>query len=61
MFSNDKEKLVALNEATEKLFEKVNADYIPRTRLEELATSFKDGLISDDRESAFEFLKIVVR
>lgn len=57
MFSNDKEKLVALNEATEKLFEKVNADYIPRCRLEELATLFKDGLISDDRESAFEFFE----
>lgn len=55
MFSNDKEKLVALNEATEKLFEKVNADYISRCRLEELATLFKDGLISDDRESAMEY------
>lgn len=55
MFSNDKEKLVALNEATEKLFEKVNADYIARCRLEELATLFKDGLISDDRESAMEY------
>lgn len=55
MFSSVKEKLVALNEATEKLFEKVNADYIPRTRLEELATLFKDGLISDDRESAMEY------
>ena len=30
-------------------------DYIPRCRLEELATYFKDGLISDDRESAFEY------
>ena len=55
MFSNDKEKLVALNEATEKLFEKVNVDYIPRTRLEELATLFKDGLISDDRDLALEY------
>ena len=35
--------------------EKVNADYIPRCRLEELATLFKDGLISDDRDSAFEY------
>ena len=30
-------------------------DYIPRCRLEELATLFKDGLISDDRESAMEY------
>ena len=57
MFSNDKEKLVALNKATEKLFEKVNKNYIPRTRMEELATLFKDGLISDDRENAFEFFE----
>ena len=35
--------------------EKVNADFIPRCRLEELATLFKDGLISDDRESALEY------
>ena len=30
-------------------------NYIPRCRLEELATLFKDGLISDDRESALEY------
>ena len=34
---------------------KTESDYIPRCRLEELATLFKDGLISDDRESAFEY------
>lgn len=55
MFSNDKEKIVALLSATEKLFEKVNESYISRARLEELATLFKDGLISDDRESAMEY------
>ena len=27
-------------------------DYIPRCRLEELATQFKDGLIEDDEEQA---------
>lgn len=59
MFSNDKEKLVALNKATEKLFEKVNKNYIPRTRLEELATLFKDGMIEDDRESAFEYFDFI--
>ena len=32
-----------------------NADFIPRCRLEELATLFKDGLITDDRESALEY------
>ena len=30
-------------------------DYIPRCRLEELATLFKDGLIEDDEESAMEY------
>ena len=30
-------------------------DYIPRYRLEELATQFKDGLIEDDEESAMEY------
>ena len=55
MFSNDKEKLNCLNKAVEKLREKVSKDYIPRCRLEELATQFKDGLISDDRESAMEY------
>ena len=34
---------------------KTEEGYIPRCRLEELATFFKDGLISDDRESAFEY------
>ena len=30
-------------------------DYIPRYRLEELATQFKDGLIEDDEKSAMEY------
>ena len=30
-------------------------DYIPRCRLEELATQFKDGLIEDNEESAMEY------
>lgn len=34
---------------------KTESDYIPRCRLEELATLFKDGLISDDRDSAIEY------
>ena len=34
---------------------KTESDYIPRCRLEELATLFKDGLVSDDRESAMEY------
>ena len=30
-------------------------NYIPRCRLEELATQFKDGLIEDDEKSAMEY------
>lgn len=58
-FFNDKEKLVALNKATEKLFEKVNENYITRCRLEELATLFKDGMIEDDRESAMNYFDFI--
>lgn len=58
-FFNDKEKLVALNKATEKLFEKVNENYITRARLEELATLFKDGMTEDDRESAMEYFDFI--
>lgn len=34
---------------------RTETDYIPRCRLEELATLFKDGLIEDDEESAMEY------
>ena len=34
-------------------------DYIPRCRLEDLATQFKDGLIEDDEESAIEYFNEV--
>ena len=34
-------------------------DYIPRCRLEELATQFKDGFIEDDEESAMEYFNEV--
>ena len=57
MFSNDIEKLDSLNKAVEKLREKVSKNYITRSRLEELATQFKDGLIEDDRESAIDFFE----
>ena len=39
--------------------EKTEKDYIPRHRLEELATLFKDGLIADDKESAMEYFNEV--
>ena len=36
---------------------RTETDYIPRWRLEELATLFKDGLIEDDKESAMEYFE----
>lgn len=56
-FQNNSKKMLYLQSAYDCFMEKVNADYIPRARLEELATLFKDGLISDDRESAFEYFE----
>lgn len=48
-------KVEALSEAIDVFRYKTEENYIPRCRLEELATLFKDGLISDDRESAMEY------
>ena len=45
----------ALAEAIDYFRYRTEKDFIPRCRLEELATLFKDGLISDDRESAMEY------
>lgn len=56
-FQNNSKKMLYLQSAYDCFMEKINENYIPRTRLEELATLFKDGLISDDRESAFEYFK----
>lgn len=57
MFSNDIEKLSCLSKAVEKLREKVSKNYISRSRLEELATFFKDGLLEDDKYSAMEYFE----
>ena len=54
-FKNNPKKMLYLQSAYDCFMEKVNADFIPRCRLEELATLFKDGLITDDRESALEY------
>ena len=49
------DKAKALSYALELFRIKTEENYIPRARLEELATKFKDGLIEDDEESAMEF------
>lgn len=58
-FQNNLKKMLYLQSAYDCFMNKVNKDYIPRCRLEELATLFKDGLISDDRESAMEYFNEV--
>lgn len=44
-----------LSAALEYFRELTETNYIPRCRLEELATQFKDGFIEDDEESAMEY------
>lgn len=58
-FHNNFKKMLYLQSAYDCFMGKVNADYIPRCRLSELATLLKDGLISDDRESAMEYFNEV--
>lgn len=48
-----------LSAALEVFREKTEPNYIPRYRLEELATQFKDGLMEDDEESAIEYFNDV--
>lgn len=50
-----KNKAYALSIMLDLFRYKTEENYIPRCRLEELATLFKDGLISDDRDSALEY------
>lgn len=52
---NDKLKAGCLQNALDCFRNRTESDYIPRYRLEELATQFKDGLIEDDRYSAIEY------
>ena len=53
--ANQLEKLRIFLTALECFRELSEQNYIPRCRLEELATKFKDGLIEDDEESAMEY------
>lgn len=52
-------KIEALFLALDYFREKTEPNYIPRCRLEELATQFKDGLLEDDKESALEYFDSV--
>lgn len=52
---NENLKTLYLASALDCFRQKVEENFIPRCRLEELATFFADRLISDDRESAMEY------
>lgn len=58
-WNDAKRKADCLQTALDWFRSRTESDYIPRCRLEELATQFKDGLIEDDRESAMEFFNEV--
>lgn len=54
-WNDTKRKAGYLQNALDCFRSRTEENYIPRCRLEELATLFKDGLIEDDRESAMEY------
>ena len=58
---NKVKQIDCLSKAIECFLCKTSPNYIPRTRLEELATLFKDGLIEDDSESAMEYFDVVCK
>ncbi len=53
-WSDTERKAYFLSAALE-TFRVKTENYIPRPRLEELATQLKDGLLEDDKESAMEY------
>lgn len=52
---SEAEKAHMLYSAIETFREKTEENYIPRSRLEELAMQLKDGLIKDDKETSIEY------
>lgn len=54
-YGNEQAKALYLQAALDMFRAKSEENYIPRYRLEELATKFKDGLLEDDKEEAMIF------
>lgn len=54
---SENKKMFCLQAAIDYFRRKIDEDYIPRNRLEELATKFKDGLIECDEDFAMEFFE----
>lgn len=58
-WGDTKRKADCLQSALNCFRSRTEENYIPRCRLEELAALFKDGLISNDKESAMEYFNEV--
>lgn len=54
---DNEKKANSLADALDYFRYKTETNYISRPRLEELATLFKDGLVSDDEDSAIEYFE----
>lgn len=54
-YGNEQAKALYLQAALDMFRAKSEENYIPRYRLEELATKFKAGLLEDDKEEAMIF------
>lgn len=54
-YGNEQAKALYLQAALDMFRAKSEENYIPRYRLEELVTKFKDGLLEDDKEEAMIF------
>ena len=54
-YGNEQAKASYLQAALDMFRARSEENYIPRYRLEELATKFKDGLLEDDKEEAMIF------
>jgi hypothetical protein len=54
-YGNEQAKALYLQAALDMFRARSEENYIPRYRLEELATKFKDGLLEDDKEEAMIF------
>lgn len=54
-WNNERQKSISLAEAVDHFRTLTDETYISRSRLLELVTDFKDGLLCDDEESAMEY------
>lgn len=56
-WNNERQKAISLLDVVDHFMAKTDKTHISRSRLVELATYFKDGLLCDDEESAMEYFE----